>query len=92
MLFVIDCQDKPDHLAVRLKNREAHLSYLKDFEQQLIMAGPFMDDQNNMVGSMLIMEFPTLQDAQAFCDADPYGQAHLFERVLIRPWRKVLPS
>jgi len=39
MFFVIDCKDKPNHLTVRLENREAHLNYLKDFEQQLIYNG-----------------------------------------------------
>lgn len=92
MHFVIDCLDKHDHLAVRLANREAHLVYLKDFDAQLIMAGPFLDGENSMIGSMLIMEFPSLSAAQAFCDDDPYVQAGLFERVRIRPWRKVLPK
>ena len=57
MFFVIDCKDKPNHLTVRLENREAHLNYLKDFEQQLIMAGPFLDADDQMIGSMLIMAF-----------------------------------
>ena len=92
MFFVIDCQDKPGHLAVRLENRDAHLNYLKDFEQQLIMAGPFMDADNQMIGSMLIMAFNDHAEADSFCVADPYALAGLFERVQIRPRRKVLPA
>jgi uncharacterized protein YciI len=92
MFFVIDCRDKPGHLAVRLENRDAHLNYLKDFEQQLIMAGPFMDADNQMIGSMLIMAFNDHAEADSFCAADPYALAGLFERVQIRPWRKVLPA
>lgn len=91
MLFVIDCADKPDHLNIRLEHRQAHLEFLKNFEAQLIMAGPFLDADDNMVGSMLVMDFASGDEAQAFCDADPYGQAGLFESVRIRPWRKVLP-
>lgn len=92
MFFVIDCQDKSDHLAIRLENRDAHLTYLKDFEAQLIMAGPFLDADNKMVGSMLIMEFETHAQAEQFCAADPYTLAGLFNTVQIRPWRKVLPA
>jgi len=91
MLFVIDCADKPDHLNTRLEHRQAHLEFLKNFEAQLIMAGPFLDADDNMIGSMLVMDFASGDEAQAFCDADPYGQAGLFESVRIRPWRKVLP-
>jgi uncharacterized protein YciI len=92
MFFVIDCQDKLGHLAVRLENRDAHLNYLKDFEQQLIMAGPFVDSDNQMIGSMLIMDFNNRGEADSFCAADPYALAGLFERVQIRPWRKALPA
>jgi uncharacterized protein YciI len=92
MFFVIDCQDKLGHLAVRLENRDAHLNYLKDFEQQLIMAGPFVDSDNQMIGSMLIMDFNDRGEADSFCAADPYALAGLFERVQIRPWRKALPA
>ena len=92
MFFVIDCQDKLGHLAVRLENRDAHLNYLKDFEQQLIMAGPFVDSDNQMIGSMLIMDFNDRREADSFCAADPYALAGLFERVQIRPWRKALPA
>ena len=91
MFFVIDCEDKPNHLEVRLENREAHLNYLRDFEQQLIMAGPFLDADDQMIGSMLIMAFDNQAEAQSFCAADPYTLAGLFDQVQIRPWRKVLP-
>ena len=92
MFFVIDCKDKPNHLTVRLENREAHLNYLKDFEQQLIMAGPFLDADDQMIGSMLIMAFNNRAEVESFCAADPYTLAGLFDQVLIRPWRKVLPA
>ena len=92
MFFVIDCKDKPNHLTVRLENREAHLNYLKDFEQQLIMAGPFLDADDQMIGSMLIMAFNNRAEVEDFCAADPYTLAGLFEKVSIRPWRKVLPA
>jgi uncharacterized protein YciI len=56
------------------------------------MAGPFMDADNQMIGSMLIMAFNDHAEADSFCAADPYALAGLFERVQIRPWRKVLPA
>ena len=92
MIYVIDCTDKVGHLQTRLDNREAHLSYLAGFDGQLIMAGPFLSATGGMIGSMLIMEFETLQDAELFCANDPYQLAGLFSGVAIRPWRKTLPA
>jgi uncharacterized protein YciI len=45
-----------------------------------------------MTGSLLILDFADRTEAQAFADGDPYAKAGLFERVEIRPWRKVLPK
>ena len=92
MLYVIDCTDKVGHLQTRLDNRDAHLNYLTSFSEQLVMAGPFLSETGDMIGSMLIMDFDTLQDAELFCANDPYQLAGLFSEVAIRPWRKTLPA
>ncbi len=92
MLYVIDCTDEVGHFQTRFDNREAHLSYLAGFSEQLIMAGPFLSATGDMIGSMLIMEFDTLQEAESFCANDPYQLAGLFSEVAIRPWRKTLPA
>lgn len=92
MLFVISCNDKPNHLHVRLANREAHLEYAGRFADQMIMAGPYLDDAGDMTGSMLIMDFPDEAAALAFTEKDPYNTAGLFESVSVRAWKKVIPA
>lgn len=92
MLFVIDCSDKPGHGQIRLDNRAAHLAYLEGFQDQLVMAGPFLGADGGMIGSLLIMDFADGDEAAVFCAGDPYAQAGLFENVAIRPWRKTLPA
>jgi hypothetical protein len=92
MLYVIDCTDKVGHLQTRLDNRDAHLNYLTSFSEQLVMAGPFLSETGDMIGSMLIMDFNTLQDVESFCTHDPYQLAGLFSEVAIRPWRKTVPN
>ena len=42
-------------------------------------------------GSLIIAEFDSLSDAQAWADADPYLAAGVYERVEVRPFKKVLP-
>ena len=42
-------------------------------------------------GSLIIAEFDALEDAQAWAEADPYVAAGVYERVDVRPFKKVLP-
>ena len=93
MHFMIYCLDKPGHTQVRAENRPAHLEYLKRHSDQLIVAGPVLtDDGEGVIGSLLLMDFPSRDAADAFSAGDPYYQAGLFGSVTVRPFRKTLPE
>jgi hypothetical protein len=88
MLFAAMCHDKPDHLAVRLATRDAHVAWLKSLGGRVRIAGPFLDETAEiMQGSIVVIEAETLAEAEATFAADPYAAAGLFETVEIRPWR-----
>jgi uncharacterized protein len=93
MLFVFFCTDKPDHAEVRATNRQAHLDYLGDFVDQVVLAGPTLGDNGaSMTGSVLVLDFATRAEADAFAANDPYNKAGLFDSVVVRPFKKVLPE
>jgi hypothetical protein len=93
MLFIIVCTDKPDHEQLRHDTRQAHLDYLSGFKDQVVAAGPSLtDDGAHMTGSLLIMDFADRRAAEAFAASDPYNKAGLFENVVIRRWKKVIPA
>jgi uncharacterized protein YciI len=81
--------DKPDALQIRLDNRDAHLAHIAD-SGVVEMAGPFLDVDGKMTGSLIIMNVETLADAQTWVDNDPYTKADLFEKVRIEEWKKVV--
>lgn len=91
MFFVLHCFDKADHLQVRMDNRPAHVEYLKSFGEKLHAAGPTLDEQGNMNGSVVILDLADKAEAEAFAAGDPYAKAGLFQQVIISPWKKVLP-
>lgn len=91
MLYVIRCIDKKGQLSVRQENRPAHVEYLKSFADNLFAAGAILDDNDNMCGSVVIIERENKAAAQAFSAGDPYAKAGLFEQVTIDRWNKVLP-
>jgi uncharacterized protein YciI len=93
MLFAIVCLDKPGHVALRAEVRPQHFTYLQQFRAQMFAAGPLQsDDGETMLGSLLILDFPDRAAAEAFAAEDPYTKAGLFESVLIRRWKKVVPA
>lgn len=91
MLYVIHCFDKKDSLHVRMDNRPDHVEYLKSYGNKLFAAGPTLDADENMNGSVVILDLESQADAEAFAANDPYAKAGLFESVSIQPWKKVLP-
>ncbi|WP_119460614.1 YciI family protein [Rhodospirillaceae bacterium SYSU D60014] len=91
MQFMIYCLDKPGQAAVRAQNRDAHLAYLKGFADRVVVAGPLLNEDGGMIGSLLLMAFASRSEAEAFVAGDPYGKAGLFQSVTVTPWKKVLP-
>ncbi|UXI02210.1 YciI family protein [Photobacterium sp. TY1-4] len=99
MWYVIFSQDVENSLERRLSVREKHLARLKDLQEQgrLLVAGPMpaIDSDNpgeaGFTGSTVIAEFNSLEDAKTWADADPYIDAGVYEKVIVKPFKKVLP-
>ena len=90
MLFVITAFDRPGVLDLRLQVRPAHLDYLNRKAAQIKLGGPLLNENDQPMGSLLIVEADDRAAAEAFAAGDPYRTAGVFERVEIRPWRAAL--
>lgn len=99
MLYVIFAEDQPNSLAARLHARPAHLARLQALaaQQRLIIAGPnpAIDSVDpgdaGFTGSTVIAEFPSLEEAKQWAEADPYVAAGVYRQVTVKPFRRVLP-
>jgi uncharacterized protein YciI len=85
-LFALTCLDKPDSLQVRLGARQDHLSWVGG-TGMLKLGGPFLDEDGEMAGSLMIIEAEDMAAAKAFNANDPYTKAGLWRSVDIRPFR-----
>jgi uncharacterized protein YciI len=92
MLYALICTDKPGALEVRKANREDHLAFLAAMGDKLKAAGPFLDDDGGMTGSLVVIEAANRDEALAVSQEDPYARAGLFESVEIRPWNWALKN
>ncbi|NVJ61730.1 MAG: YciI family protein [Gammaproteobacteria bacterium] len=99
MWYVIYAEDKPDSLDKRLEARPAHLERLELLKAQgrLFVAGPCpavdaLDPGTaGFTGSLIIAEFDDLDDAQNWAGQDPYMAAGVYQKVTVKPFKKVLP-
>ena len=89
MRFALMTKDKPGALQTRMDNREAHLAYIAE-TGVVEMAGPVLDDDGQMCGSLIVLEVDDIVAAQAWADNDPYAKAGLFSDVTLRAWKKVI--
>jgi uncharacterized protein YciI len=89
MLFVIIGHDGPNGAALRPTVRPAHLENLRPLADsgKVVVGGPFTDGS----GSLIVAEFESEAAAKAFMQTDPYVTQGVFERVEIKPFRKVVP-
>ena len=81
--------DKPNAQQLRLDNREDHLDYVAS-TGVVELAGPFLDEEGNMTGSLLILALDNMVDAENWAANDPYAKAGLFQSVTLRAWKKVI--
>lgn len=89
MLIVLIARDKPGALKTRLDNRDAHLAYIQK-TGVVTQAGPLLDDQGAMIGSLIVLDVSDLSSAEDWSANDPYKHAGLFESVEMIPWKKVI--
>ena len=99
MWYAIVSEDVENSLEKRKSARPAHLERLEKLkaEGRLLVAGPFpaIDSETpgdaGFTGSLVIAEFDSLEAAQAWADADPYIAAGVYQQVMVKPYKKVLP-
>lgn len=99
MWYAIMSEDAEGTLAKRKAARPDHLARIEELKQQgrLLVAGPHpkvdCEDPGDagFSGSLIIAEFPSLDAAQRWADADPYLAAGVYARVIVKPFKRVLP-
>ncbi len=99
MWYVIEGYDGPGAAEGRRSARPAHLERLRALADadRLLLAGPCpaIDAEDpgeaGFSGSLVVAQFPSLVEARAWADADPYVDAGVYARVEVRPFKRVLP-
>lgn len=99
MLYAIIASDVANSLEKRLAARPAHIERLQQLkaEGRVVLAGPHPAIDSNdpgeagFSGSLIVAEFESLAAAQTWADADPYIAVGVYDKVVVKPFKQVLP-
>jgi uncharacterized protein YciI len=99
MWYLILGADVDNSLAARKAARPAHLARLQELNAagRLKLAGPLpaidAEDpgEDGFTGSVIVAEFDSLDEAKAWAAEDPYVEGGVYDTILVKPYRHVLP-
>ncbi|HMB59769.1 MAG TPA: YciI family protein [Xanthomonadales bacterium] len=99
MWYVIYSNDRENSLPLRASARSAHLARVQELLEQgrLLVAGPrpAIDAEDpgpaGFLGSLIVARFSSLEEAEAWADADPYVAAGVYESVEVTPFKRIMP-
>ena len=99
MFYAIISEDVKNSLGKRQSARPAHLKRLNQMLEQnrILIAGPLpaVDSEEpgdaGFTGSLIVAEFDSLEQAKAWANDDPYVEAGVYKKVVVKPFKKVMP-
>ena len=97
MLYAFICEDVPDSLPKRKVARPAHLARIEELQAagRVIVGGPLpaIDSVDpgdaGFSGSLLVAEFDSMEEAEAWLQDDPYVKAGVFASAIVKPFLRV---
>lgn len=90
MQYIIRAYDGRDMLEKRMAVRPRHLENMGRVNGKVVCAGGLLDDDGQMKGSVLIMEFESKALLDAYLASEPYITEKVWEKVEVEPMNVVI--
>ena len=76
-----------------MESRPEHKAYLAAAAERIAFAGPLLaDDGKTMVGSLLVLDFPSREEAQRWIAAEPFTRAGVYASTGIHAYENLWPQ
>ena len=89
--YLIIAQDGKDDQALNRRKdiRPLHLAGARQLKEKgnFVIGGAMLDDDGDMRGSIMIVQFETADDFQKWYDNEPYITGGVWREIEIRPFR-----
>ena len=93
MLFVVRLTDRPDSLQVRKQFLPAHLSWLEQHQDAILVAGSLRTEPDSApVGGCWIVEAASKSEVVSLLQTDPFWINELRQSFEILHWSKAFPE
>lgn len=97
MYYAIMSEDVENSLELRMQTRPMHIERIKTLKEEgrLLLVGPHpaIDSEDpgeaGFTGSLVVAEFPSLEEAKTWANEDPYLKAGVYAKVIVKPFKKV---
>jgi uncharacterized protein YciI len=88
LLVAYDWTD-PEAFERRMKVRPGHLEKIAVLKKrgEFILGGAILDDNEKMIGSMIVYDFPDRASLDRSLENEPYIVNRVWEKIEIRPYR-----
>ncbi len=88
LLVAFDGTD-PEALERRMKARPEHLEKIAVLKKksEFLLGGAILDEDEKMIGSMIVYEFPDRAELDKCLEKEPYIIRGVWEKIEIRPYR-----
>ncbi|MBM3420661.1 MAG: hypothetical protein FJY11_05950 [Bacteroidetes bacterium] len=91
MQFVLIAYDGTDGKALerRMNARPMHLERVKELkdEGRFVFGGAILDDDEKMVGSVVVYDFPGWQEVEDYLETEPYVAGGVWKKIEIKKFR-----
>lgn len=92
MQYLVHAYDHtdPDALSRRMAVRADHLAGAARLKAggQFILGGALLNPEGQMIGSMMLLDFETEEQLQAWQAHEPYIQHGVWDKIDIKPFRQ----
>jgi uncharacterized protein YciI len=94
MQFLLIAYDDTDEGALdrRMSARPEHLEKVADLKQngEFLLGGAILNDNEKMIGSMIVYEFPDRKSLEECLKEEPYITKGVWQKIEIKPFRLAL--
>lgn len=91
MQFLLVAHDGEDDgaLARRLSARDAHIALGDKMvaEGRMLYGGAILGDADQMIGSVLVLDFPSRDELDEWLKIEPYMLGNVWQRLDVQPFR-----
>ncbi len=90
MQFVVNAHDGKNMLEKRMEVRPRHLENMTRNKEHVICAGGILDEAGKPIGSVLVLDFESRDQLDAYLAGEPYIIEKVWEDVKVEPLNVVI--